>query len=268
VISTTKMTVGDVSTPAGLKSLNEALRERSYLEGYAPSQADTAAFNALKGAPGSDLPHALRWYNHIKSFGDLRNQFPGSAPAAAPKAAAPADDDDDVDLFGSDDENDEEAEKLKQQRLAEYAAKKEKKPGPIAKSSVVLDVKPWDDETDMKEMEKLVRSIEKDGLVWGASKLVPSDTASTSSRSCWLWKTTRSPLRNSPRISKTLRISSSLWMWLPSTKSKLKSFSSFPLPATPRFIFSSDILFSFCPDGRSSFGKSVLMCEMNDRFPE
>ncbi|CAG7833071.1 unnamed protein product [Allacma fusca] len=167
------MALGDLSTPAGLKTLNEAVRERSYLEGYQPSQADTAAFNAIKAAPGSDLPHALRWYNHIKSFGDLRKQFPGSAPAAAPKAAAPADDDDDVDLFGSDDDNDEEAEKLKQQRLQEYAAKKSKKPGPIAKSSVVLDVKPWDDETDMKEMEKLVRSIEKDGLVWGASKFVP-----------------------------------------------------------------------------------------------
>lgn len=29
-----------------------------------------------------------------------------------------------------------------------------------------------DDETDMKELEKAVRSIIKDGLVWGASKLV------------------------------------------------------------------------------------------------
>jgi translation elongation factor EF-1beta len=30
-----------------------------------------------------------------------------------------------------------------------------------------------DDETDMKALEAAVRSIEKDGLVWGASKLVP-----------------------------------------------------------------------------------------------
>jgi len=37
----------------------------------------------------------------------------------------------------------------------------------------VLDVKPWDDETDMVELEKSVRSIEQDGLLWGASKLVP-----------------------------------------------------------------------------------------------
>ncbi|EDO25946.1 predicted protein, partial [Nematostella vectensis] len=43
----------------------------------------------------------------------------------------------------------------------------------IAKSNIMLDVKPWDDETDMAEMEKLVRSIQADGLLWGASKLVP-----------------------------------------------------------------------------------------------
>lgn len=30
-----------------------------------------------------------------------------------------------------------------------------------------------DDETDMKELEAHVRAIDKDGLVWGASKLVP-----------------------------------------------------------------------------------------------
>lgn len=165
------MVLGDLSTTAGLKTLNEAVRERSYLEGYQPSQADTAAFNAIKSAPGNDLPHALRWYNHIKSFGDLRKQFPGSAPAPASGAA---DDDDDVDLFGSEDEEaNGEADKLREQRLAEYAAKKTKKPGPIAKSSVILDIKPWDDETDMKAMEAQVRTIEKDGLLWGVSKLVP-----------------------------------------------------------------------------------------------
>jgi len=80
--------------------------------------------------------------------------------------------DDDVDLFGSD-EDDGEAAKLRDKRLQDYAAKKAKKPGVIAKSSVVLEVKPWDDETDLKEMEKVVRSIHLDGLVWGASKFVP-----------------------------------------------------------------------------------------------
>uniref|UniRef100_A0A3Q1ERQ8 Eukaryotic translation elongation factor 1 delta a (guanine nucleotide exchange protein) n=1 Tax=Acanthochromis polyacanthus TaxID=80966 RepID=A0A3Q1ERQ8_9TELE len=100
---------------------------------------------------------------------------------AAPVQAAPVkqvkvengdDDDDDIDLFGSDDD-DEEAARIKQERVDAYAAKKAKKPALIAKSSILLDVKPWDDETDMAQLEQCVRSVQMDGLLWGASKLVP-----------------------------------------------------------------------------------------------
>jgi len=112
----------------------------------------------------------------------LEGGKPAPAPAAAPKPQEPApatngvaddEDSDDDDLFGSDsEEDDEEAERIKQERLKAYAEKKAKKPGPIAKSNIILDVKPWDDETDMVEVEKLVRTIECDGLKWGASKMV------------------------------------------------------------------------------------------------
>lgn len=88
-------------------------------------------------------------------------------------AAAAAEDEDDIDLFGSDDEEvDEEAERVKAQRLAEYAAKKANKPKTIAKTTVTLDVKPWDDETDMEALTAAVKSIQLDGLVWGGSQLV------------------------------------------------------------------------------------------------
>jgi len=84
------------------------------------------------------------------------------------------DDDDDVDLFGSDDEEeDADAARVREERLKAYADKKSKKPGPIAKSSVLLDCKPWDDETDMQAMENEIRKIEMDGLTWGAGKLQP-----------------------------------------------------------------------------------------------
>lgn len=79
-----------------------------------------------------------------------------------------------MDLFASDEEEDTAAaDKLREERLAAYAAKKSKKPALIAKSSIILDVKPWDDETDMKTMEEKVRTIVMDGLLWGAAKLVP-----------------------------------------------------------------------------------------------
>merc|ERR1712088_487140 len=99
----------------------------------------------------------------------------GKAPAPAAKAApAPAEDDDDVDLFGSDEESDDEEKKrITEERLKAYHEKKAKKPKVIAKTSVLFDVKPWDDETDMDAMLKEVKTIEMEGLVWGASKLVP-----------------------------------------------------------------------------------------------
>lgn len=66
-----------------------------------------------------------------------------------------------------------EAEKVKQQRLAEYAAKKAAKgPKPAAKSIVTLDVKPWDDETNLDELLANVKALEVDGLVWGGHQFI------------------------------------------------------------------------------------------------
>ncbi|XP_037131302.1 elongation factor 1-delta-like isoform X4 [Syngnathus acus] len=96
-----------------------------------------------------------------------------AAPVKQVEENGDDDDDDDVDLFGSDDEADEEAARLKQERVEAYTARKAKKPTLIAKSSILLDVKPWDDETDMSKLEECVRSVQMDGLLWGASKLVP-----------------------------------------------------------------------------------------------
>ncbi|KAG5961280.1 hypothetical protein E4U13_008306 [Claviceps humidiphila] len=179
----------DFLSDAGLTLLNNWVQTRSYITGYSATQADVACFKALQSSPDAQkYPNAARWYKHIASFEDEFNSLSGDStkpytvygpetseltlnPAAAPAAAE--EDDDDVDLFGSDDEEeDAEAARVREERLAEYRKKKEAKPQTIAKSVVTLDVKPWDDETDMKALEEAVRGIEKDGLVWGASKLV------------------------------------------------------------------------------------------------
>merc|ERR1712200_210862 len=95
-------------------ALDSFLADHSYIEGYVPSQADTQVYEALGSAPKD--AHALRWYNHIKSFGTGMKQFPKASSGfslgggAAPAAAA-ADDDDDVDLFGSSDEEESEEKK-------------------------------------------------------------------------------------------------------------------------------------------------------------
>ncbi|KAH7328665.1 hypothetical protein B0I35DRAFT_417994 [Stachybotrys elegans] len=183
------MGFADVLTDAGATMLNSWLTTRSYIVGTAPSQADVAVFKAFSSAPDSEkYPHAARWYKHIATYESEFATLPGDASKAystygpedaeipvnpgKPEEKA-ADDDDDVDLFGSDDEEeDAEAEALKAKRLEEYRKKKEAKPKTIAKSIVTMDVKPWDDETDMVALEAAVRGIEKEGLVWGASTLV------------------------------------------------------------------------------------------------
>ncbi|EMD34900.1 hypothetical protein CERSUDRAFT_85667 [Gelatoporia subvermispora B] len=162
--------------------LESHLASRSYVEGYTPSQADVHVFKAITSVPSaSAYPHIARWYTHIASYASEHASLPGSSTAgeaffgtaAAAPAAAAEEDDDEVDLFGSDDEEDAEAERIKAERVAAYQAKKANKPKTIAKSVVTLEVKPWDDETDMAALEESVRSIEMEGLVWGASKLVP-----------------------------------------------------------------------------------------------
>ncbi|KAG5373833.1 hypothetical protein IGI04_042848, partial [Brassica rapa subsp. trilocularis] len=69
------------------------------------------------------------------------------------------DNDQDVDLIG------EEAE----ERPASLIASTKKK---ISWESIVIVVMPEDDETDMNKLEEQVRSIQMEGLVWGASKVV------------------------------------------------------------------------------------------------
>ena len=79
-----------------------------------PSQADSAIFAALSGAPPAVYPHALRWFNHITSYGSNKEKFPGQKKDASAYGGAATtngsavddddDDDDDVDLFGSEDE--------------------------------------------------------------------------------------------------------------------------------------------------------------------
>jgi elongation factor 1-beta len=116
-------------------------------------------FQQFKEAPdAAKYPYAYRWHKHIASLESEFSSLPGdpskshtaygpesSEVAVHPaKAAEKAEDDDDVDLFGSDDEEeDAEAARIREERLAAYAKKKEGSKKPAAKSIVTLDVKPW-----------------------------------------------------------------------------------------------------------------------------
>ncbi|CAK7331881.1 unnamed protein product [Dovyalis caffra] len=175
------VTFSDLHTESGLKYLDEFLAGKSYISGDQISRDDIKVYGAVLEKPSDEFPNASKWYESVSS--QLASSFPGKAvgvriggkgaATAAPVEAAPAkeaaagDDDDDLDLFG--DETEEDKKAAEEREKAKKGSSKKKESG---KSSVLLDVKPWDDETDMVELEKAVRSIEMPGLFWGASKLV------------------------------------------------------------------------------------------------
>ena len=179
-------TKADVLKKAG--EVEASLKGKLFLSGARPTAADVKLFNELLGTGNTAL---YRWVKHMASFTEAeRNAWtapakaaapakvataapPKAAPAPAPKAAAapskPADDDE-VDLFGE--ETAEEKAALEAKKKADAAAKTTKKAA-IAKSSILVDIKPWDDETNLTELATKLTSIVRDGLVWGANKLVP-----------------------------------------------------------------------------------------------
>jgi elongation factor 1-beta len=162
-----------VETDEGLRELNRHLQDRSYIEGYHPTQDDVEVHKAVGTAPDAKkFAHVSRWFKHISSFSASEQAaFPAGAPKPAPKEEKPAaGGDEDVDFFAE--ETPEEAAAREAEEEAKRKAAAAEKKISNQKSSVVMDVKPWDDETDLKEMERCVRTIEMEGLHWGASKLV------------------------------------------------------------------------------------------------
>lgn len=186
------MTTKDVYAKAA--ALESKLHGKLFLGGAKPSAEDVKAFNDLLGSGHLNL---YRWAKHIATHSEGERKLWGapvkataSKPAAAaptaaskPKAAAPAaaaaaeakqakaaDEDDDIDLFGE--TTAEEAAALEAKK-AKDAAKKKEKVAPVAKSSILFDIKAWEDTVDLEALAQKLHAIKRDGLVWGGHKLVP-----------------------------------------------------------------------------------------------
>jgi len=158
----------------------------------------------------SKYPHVSRWFTHINSFTpQQRTRFPGEVKEDKSKCdkgnvcekgtvcekekkekSVKKNDDEEVkqpekekeeedkpDSFDNldDDDEDDEAQKaidaIAAIKLAKDAAAGKK--APIAKSTLILDVKPEGSETGMGKLEQDVRAIKMEGLVWAGSELVP-----------------------------------------------------------------------------------------------
>lgn len=123
----------------------------SVLEKSSPAHRATAPQTQVSAAPrpaqgqrggeacaSAPLPSLPSPPQHVSPM----RQVELPARKAAAVAAAEDDEDDDIDLFGSDEEEDKEAVRLREERLRQYAERKATKPALVAKSSILLDVKP------------------------------------------------------------------------------------------------------------------------------
>jgi len=167
-----------LNTPAGMGKLNGFLGARSYVSGFAPSQADVELLKALDGVNVDEKKagHVARFVNHMNAFSEAERS---AWPAAQAEAAAPAEEDDiafdDDDLFGEETEEDIAARKaLDEKMAAEKAARKAGK-GKGERSLIVLEIKPFDAETDLETIAKNVKKIEHEGIQnWGLEhKFIP-----------------------------------------------------------------------------------------------
>lgn len=192
-----------------ISELNKHMLSRSYVTGYSFSKDDSETFarlgaEALTGTTSN--PHAYRWALHISALqGSVVKSATGGSSAAKAfvKPAAKAADDDFGDMFGDDeapaaaaqasvyDEEEDEgateeekaASRARRERMAKAAAMKaeadakkgtKKKEKEAEKSLVVLEVKPWEADTDLEMVWREILKFEKEGLTWGQSfKLEP-----------------------------------------------------------------------------------------------
>ncbi|RNF24079.1 translation elongation factor 1-beta [Trypanosoma conorhini] len=148
---------------ASLKELNGRLGTQPYVAGYSPSQEDAKTFAGMFGSNTAVIEWAARMASYYQAE---REQLLKGAASSSKKAAG----DDDIDLFG--DATEEETAALEAKKKKDADAKKAKKEI-IAKSSILFDVKPWDDTVDLEALAQKLHAVKRDGLLWGDHKLVP-----------------------------------------------------------------------------------------------
>ena len=184
--------------------MNTALDGKSWLVADRLTLADIVVFNDLiipftftfDAGYMKAIPNVVAWFVKMSKLPVVARtagyiKVAGGAPAAkaAPAKAEKADggkkkeggkkekakkeepkpkkeeDEDEMDLFGDDDPEEEAAAKAAAVPAAE-AGKKKKKAPPVAKSLVVLEVKPWGKEVDLDKLGVELCTVQKEGLLW------------------------------------------------------------------------------------------------------
>ncbi|CAC9549597.1 putative translation elongation factor 1-beta [Leishmania infantum JPCM5] len=162
-----------------LKEVNGRLNAQPFVSGFSPSSEDARIFNEMFGSNVNVIQWVARMASYYQAERDeilnagtekKATESAKKAAAPAPAAAAAAEEEDDIDLFG---ETTEEEKAALEAKKAKDAEKKKAKTDVIAKSSILFDIKAWDDTIDLEALAQKLHAIQRDGLIWGDHKLVP-----------------------------------------------------------------------------------------------
>ncbi|CAG9583663.1 putative translation elongation factor 1-beta [Leishmania major strain Friedlin] len=162
-----------------LKEVNGRLNTQPFVSGFSPSSEDARIFNEMFGSNVNVIQWVARMASYYQAERDeilnagtekKATEPAKKAAAPAPAAAAAAEEEDDIDLFG---ETTEEEKAALEAKKAKDAEKKKAKKEVIAKSSILFDIKAWDDTIDLEALAQKLHAIQRDGLIWGDHKLVP-----------------------------------------------------------------------------------------------
>ncbi|CCW60013.1 unnamed protein product [Phytomonas sp. EM1] len=153
-----------------LKELNGRLSDKPYVSGFLPSKEDAKVFEEMFGSNINVAQWAARMASYYQSERDALLKGEESESSKEVTKAKAKGDDDDIDLFG---EATEEEKAALDAKKAKDAEKKKAKAAPVAKSSILYDIKAWDDTVDLEALAGKLNAIQRDGLIWGDHKLVP-----------------------------------------------------------------------------------------------
>jgi len=164
-----------LDTAPGMGKLNGFMSLKSYVSGYSPSQEDVKLYTALKGVQVDPkrAANVARFLKHMEQFTEAeRSAWPESGSEGATVGKEEDDDDFGDDFF---DDDDGEAEKALAEKMAKEKAARKAGKGKGERSLIVLDVKPFDAETDLQELAKAIKKFEHEGIQnWGKEhKLIP-----------------------------------------------------------------------------------------------
>lgn len=135
----------------------------AFLNGHLPSKADHDAISEIGKNVGPCplmFPNLFAWFTFVSKVNPKLSAAWPEIKVEKPAAA----EEDDLDLFGEDD-GEAAAAAAEAKANAEKKKKKAKAP-PIAKSLILYEVKPWEEDTDLDELAKKILAIEMDGLLW------------------------------------------------------------------------------------------------------